>query len=298
MYRKQYKYIITFFLSFCLVDFSIGLLFKNNFDKIDSGAIGQVNRALNSVSDLFIVGSSRAKYHYNPYIISSITNIDSYNAGLDGYGIYYNYALIMERIKIDMPKIVILDISPNIFVDTSTYEKLDLFIPYSSNYESFNEITQLKPSYNYLLRWINSVAYNSSLYDILRNYFFAQDFDPKGYDPIRSIHGNTIGKYFKYNNEEIDINKIYYFKKIIEICHKKNIEIICVISPTLNKYDDKNLVVDLLKDENPYKDIHFWDYSDHHEFYGKDHLFKDQLHLNSMGADKFSIIISNRIKEL
>jgi len=298
MYRKQYICIATFFLSFCLIDFSIGLFFKNKFHEIDSGAIGQISRALNSVSDLFIVGSSRAKYHYNPYIISSITNIDSYNAGLDGYGIYYNYALIMERIKINKPKVVILDISPNIFVDTSTYEKLNLFIPYSSSYESFNEIIQIKPSYSYQLRWINSIVYNSSLYDISRNYFFPKDFDPKGYDPIRSINKDKIDKYFKYNNEEIDENKIYYFKKVLEICNKNNIELICVISPTLNKYDDENLVVDLLKEQNPYEDIHFWDYSDHYEFYGKDYLFKDQLHLNSIGADKFSIIISNRIKEL
>ena len=41
----------------------------------------------NFPSDIIIMGTSRALQHYDPYIIDSITGMQSYNLGMGGYSI-------------------------------------------------------------------------------------------------------------------------------------------------------------------------------------------------------------------
>jgi hypothetical protein len=69
-----------------------------------------------------------------------------------------------------------------------------------------------------------------------------------------------------------------------------------VISPTFLEFDQEGLIKEELKTIAENNQIEFWDYSVWHKTYNNRALFKDQLHLNSNGADIFSCEIAMLIE--
>lgn len=98
--------------------------------------------------------------------------------------------------------------------------------------------------------------------------------------------------------QEYSTSQIKYLKKIIELCDKKNLELILINTPVHHNYYKKipkkfvsfyYSVVNQLKNEVQYYDFH--------SISIPNKCFGDGDHLNSIGAEMFSIIISKRISE-
>lgn len=294
--KQSIKYSILFFGLIVIIDLISGVIFENLFKQIKFGDYGVLNKSLSSDSEILILGSSRAVHHYNPKIFSKGLNKSCYNAGFGGQGLFLNYALLKERIKSQPPKIIILDLAPNIIDDNKTYNKLNLLLPYYKTHLAFKEIIQLNPEFSKLELVSSLYVYNSTLYDFIRSLLLKEKKSNFGFVPLEGQINENKFSPFILENEKMDNNKITYLNKIINLCETENIRLISVISPTYLKFDQKNRIIDKLKTILNKKNIEFYDYSNDTSFYQKKVFFKDQLHLNEVGADIFSNDLAEKIK--
>ena len=294
--RRAVIYILIFFLFIFITDNIIGVISYNSLPKIRYGFLGKVNSGLTDYSNLFILGSSRAMHHYNSRLIQQNLGLSVYNAGIGGYGLFLNYAMLSTRIEENkIPDIVILDIAPNVIDDLKSYEKLNSLLPFYKNYPSFKRIIKLNPSFTKLSLLFNTVVFNSTLYDFVKNLSFLENFE-RGYMPLKSTLDSLSFVGFHLENNKIDKNKLEIYVKLIDLCNKNNIRLFVVVSPCYEKFDVKNIIIDKFRGIAEKNDIVFYDFSSDTTFAEKAYLFKDQLHLNSKGANIFSEIISKKIK--
>lgn len=267
-----------------------------SFNVIDYGIFGIINKAINDKSEILILGSSTAQSHYDPETISGQTKLRSFNAGIGGYGILLNYAVLNERIKKNAPDIVILDIAPNVIADPKKYDKLSALSPYYNKYNSFREILDLEKNNYTTLFSIKSLEYNSVLYAIARSKVKSQKIDNKGFYPLNKTITEPFENVMELSNYCGDSIQILYFKKIIKLCNAKMIKLFVLISPEYKPYDpDKkiiNVYAKICKNEN----IIFFDFSENEEFTNNASFFSDQIHLNKYGADCYSKIVANLLR--
>lgn len=265
------------------------------FPTITFGTYGKVNKSLTANQDILIFGSSRAYYHYNPYLLSNQTGMTCYNTGLGGYGLFYNYALLDEIVNTQQPQIVILDLSPNVIVDPKSYAKLNIFMPYYFKYPSFKNIIKLDPNFSKLTTFFKTSIYNSTLYDYVRGEVtnrptgngykgLLPEMDTTNYVPMHLSKGETF-----------DSVKKDYLEKCIDIAIKHKIRLICIVSPTYEKFDTDNRIIGEMEELIVARGVEFYNYSDFGPLYNKPLYFKDQLHMNIKGVEVFDRAVSNRI---
>jgi len=297
MKNSDIKFIILFFGLIIAINLVGGFILKKKFQNITSGFYGKINESIKSDSEIFILGSSRAKHHYNPLIISSSTGFTTYNTGLGGYGLFLNYAILNERIKNNKPKIVILDLSPNTMIKgANSYSKLDKLLPYYENYSSFKEVIHLNSEFSKLEILSSLYIYNSTFYELAIT-FFKKDKIDNGFIALNGkIDRRKFNSIELENYENFDNNKINYLNKIIDLCINNKILLFGIVSPTYLKFDKNNRIIDEFKLIFHKKgNYNFYDYSNYSKLYKKEKYFKDQLHMNNFGADLFSKEIVDKI---
>jgi len=296
MKKSHIKNIILFLALIVGIDFGLGKIISNNFYTLNYGDYSIINKSLKSDTEVLVLGSSRALHHYNPNIISKSLNLSCYNAGFGGYGVFLNYAILYEKIKVNSPKIVIIDLSPNIIVDKNAYSKLNLLLPYYKKNSSFKEIIQLNPKFSKLELVSNLYIYNSTLYDFTRSYFTENNDNNLGFFPLKGKINKGDYSPFFLEKENMDENNIDYMNKIINLCKQNNIRLVGVVSPTYEKFDKENKIISSLASIFKNNSFEFYNYSNYSKFYQKPEYFKDQLHLNEFGATIFSTNMAEVIK--
>ena len=136
----------------------------------------------------------------------------------------------------------------------------------------------------------------------IQNYSFIGSF----YNSNRSnLNDSTINAAIQrhYFTESGNVQKysdyqVKYLNKIVELCSAKNIELIVVNTPINNNYYKnipENFVTNYYSTIQLFGDkIYFYDF--HSVFFPKD-CYGDGDHLNSIGAKRLSLLISERINE-
>ena len=291
--KRSIKYLLIFVLLFFVLDFITGLVMERIFPEITFGTYGKVNKSLCAEEEILIFGSSRAQHHYDPDIIINETGMSCYNTGLGGYGLFYNYTLLNEIIVNHKPKIVILDLSPNVIVDQGSFSKLNFFLPYYFDYLSFNEIIQLDPDFSKFKTIFKTYVYNSTFYYCIRTAF-TDDKQGNGYRGLLPQLDTNTYKPMQLSSHEIFGNiKNIYLNKLINIAIQHNIRLICIVSPTFEKFDVHNRIIGEMERMIKEKGVEFYDYSDFDKLYKKPEYFKDQLHMNVHGVEIFNREVSN-----
>ena len=95
-------------------------------------------------SDVIIFGSSRAQHHYDTKIFSDSLHMSCYNAGMDGgHSILLSYAQISVILKRYQPKLIIVEMSPEMVYHSVDYDKLKVLLPYVKKYPELDSLTTL-----------------------------------------------------------------------------------------------------------------------------------------------------------
>ncbi len=301
MKNKYIRFIATclLFISIAFVfDQVLGRVLRYFYFRSEYGAIYHLRYSIDSTeADVIILGSSRAHEHYIPSIIGDSLNLTCFNTGMDGNYMLNSYAVYKSLVERYTPRVVIMDISLNeLFIDAGGYDELSSLLPYYKNKPEIKDVLLLKSKFEKLKLMSEVYPFNSTLLAIAEGIIRDEDItELKGYLPL---YGSLKDTSIKYTNEryfEVDTNKLKVLDAIASSCKSNNIRLVFVQSPRYARVNQETSVA-ILNELAKKHNAEFWNYINDTMLL-KPEYFKDEAHMNNLGAHMFTKAISNRLGE-
>lgn len=263
------------------------------FSILEPKAKGEYGRAkyINEqlVADSLIMGSSRAKYHYNPLYIG-----DYYNVGEDRMGIIFNYGrylLICER---GNPKVIIYDVEPDYDLLNERNNDLHTFLgllrPYYHHQGIDSIFSDVDKTEKYKMLF-PFYAYNSRLLKVLADVVHPRQTFHKGFCPL--THQDPLYPETEPQDKHLEL-KYQYLQKLVDDCKHNHTRLIFTASPQLSYGSDS--VFHRFKHFCQYNKIPFINHFCDPKYTARKGLFANANHLNSKGANLYSKEIAREIK--
>ncbi len=267
----------------------------------------KVNVLTSNRFDIIIFGSSRTFRHYVPTIIEKETGLSTFNAGENGQYLLYAYALEQLVLQKYTPRVIILDILPSYIVRLQDpnleFERLNILLPHIDSPQvnglvTRNRLTERIKTFSKLYR------FNSLILSIADNYNRKPVNYDNGYVSIGTPKFRPTNKFIvdtmKPENVRIDSFKLNILKEFILSAQRKNIQVIMSFSPPLQPISP--LCSQLLqKYEELFSELNVPFIkilpSEYKEFMDQK-LFMDYIHMNAMGANKFSQLFARKLKSM
>jgi hypothetical protein len=299
--RKYIINILVFFGIVILIDLCVG--FAGNYLQAHAkgGSTKEFNDlVMNDSHDILILGSSRAKHHYDAPFLSDTLGMDVYNAGYDGNGVILADGILELLLKHSHPRLILLDIEPSF--DIIVYDK-------DNNHKRY--ISDLKPYYftpeiGDIIKDVSKeewykvhsgmIRYNTDIIKIIIDNIITRKNDPKGYSPITGSMLKEPISGIANRHDEIDVFKLKYVSNIIDLAQSNNVPVILVASPKYTKGGFAILTPVIKVCEE--KHVPFINYYNHPDFMAHKEWFKEPNHLNSNGARIFSRMIAGDIEKV
>lgn len=291
--RKFVIKICLFAILFEIIDVLFGFVMSAVSLRIDTGATGSDNYICdNSVDDILIFGSSRAKNHYNAQMISDSMGFSCYNCGISGCGIISAYGRLLMLLERHTPHTIIYEITP----EFDLLDKIDNHRHLANLKRHYDRagidsiFWNVDPTERYKML-SGMYRHNSSSWRDLFNYLHKPSNNPeiRGFFPVnremdslkmiirRPLH--HIKENYVY-----DSLKIQYLNKFID--KTNGVNLIFAVSPTWSGQD--TIVLDTVRQICKDRDIPFLDYSNSPKYIHHNEYFLDGSHLNARGADEFT----------
>ena len=295
--KRYLLHIMLFFGILTVIDFGFGFACEWLQEHAKGGRMKSVRQAaLEQTADIVIMGSSRAHHHYVPQIITNVTGLSAYNAGVDGNGIVLAtglYNMITERYT---PKIIIYDVEPSF--DINVYEEdgnntryIGELRPYSCNPHVKDVICQVDPAERY--KTYSAVfRYNSKIIDLLKDQFVLSGYTSDGYAPLQGEMKKAPIMRDTVKADKCDSLKLRMMEKFISRMSQSESKLIVVASPKYGATSSK--VFSPIKELCNLYNIEFWDYYNNPDFQ-KMEYFKESMHLNDNGAKVFTKCIAKKL---
>lgn len=285
-----------------LLDFAIGKTLEVLHGRIKDGERGRAHYAINeSAADVYVLGSSRALYHYNPLVLQDSLGLSVYNAGRSAQTMLYHLPVFKMILKRNVPKIVILDINENEFVkEARKYDLVNSLLPYYRSDESVRQMVDLvKPGYRYF-SWSRTLPFNSSVFAILYRSVSSSGerrdingyISMKGHKTLTRENLHNCGPEFEYDPKIIEA-----LHEFVALCHEKNIKLLVVTSPRFLVAECQR--TDLLRVQEELKrlKVSYIDYSDDAKYVENLNYMYDESHLNDVGSEEFTREIAGYVKK-
>lgn len=292
------KFILKFSLFFGLLiiaDIALGGVF-NLYDFTKGGEIGKIHSIMTKETpDLVVMGSSRAVHHYDPTILEDSLGLKTYNAGFDGEGTTIAYGFLNGLARRKYPQIVICEITPafDLYAGISPVSTNN-FYPYVYDDTIKTIITDFHSTEKIKLI-SNSYRLNSSLLRLLPSVLLRRESTSNGYLPEYGVlYRDSKPKQHQSKKYEVDSIREKYLRKLIEQSQNNGCEVIFAISPIYGGADesfyDKEMGI-----VSEYS-IPILNHLNDKRFIYNPSYFKDPTHLNNDGANLYTLIISQEIK--
>ena len=304
--KKFIKHILFFFVILIAIDFIIGQTGDYLVSHVKYGDAKRTNDLLMvDKHDVIIMGSSRARHHYDTPFLSDTLGLDVYNAGFDGNGVILAYGLLELMLERYQPKLIVFDVEPAFDI-----------VEYKDDNNHKRYITRLKPYYKNeavgdmiksvsLEEWYKfhsgMLRYNMNLLTMFAEEATKRGDYIKGFYPLqgidkRSPEQSKVQTKTDYVPVMNDSFKLDYVEKFVELTKAKGVPLVIIASPKYGKVDSKDIqpVVDICKKHR----IPFVDYYANEQFTNNIELFKEPMHLNAAGARYFSRLVSSDIRNL
>lgn len=298
--KKFLLYITLFFATVCVVDVSYGKF----CDYMNSHAKGGATKQRHDVReekqyDVLILGSSRAHHHYVSQVLEDTLSMTCFNAGEDGNGIilmYGIYNMIRERY---LPKYIIYDVEPAFDIykydkDANRTRYLALQKPYYKNAGVASIFKDISMPEFYKVH-SGLYRYNSEIFPLAVDYLMGRPMAIKGYEPMYGkMTQEPNRENFKDSKFEVDSVKLAYFEKLVGLTAKDGVNLIVVASPKYGATSSSNLlpIFDICRKNG----VSFYDFYCDSSFINHKDYFKEPMHLNEEGAERFSRRFANELK--
>jgi len=291
-FRKiGYSVVLVLSLSFLLDGITDYFYKRNNHHKF-SKIFDQ--KATNI--DIALFGSSVAKVHFDDLLISKETGNVTFNFGEDGVFFQQNAGLIdayLDHAKEGSR--IIIAASFSIFTHRDIETRPDLFLAYLSNPEIYEMLKTFDRAKWAKARWLPGYKLTMkewSFYKVVASPLLKAEsvIVDSGFEPQNKLWEET--EIPAINNSEINNLLVLELVAMINKCKQKDIEVILVMPPVYRsgKFDINTLdSINLKLEEIAVKEgANFYNYTDS-LICNKKEYFYNYMHMNSMGAQEFSM---------
>jgi hypothetical protein len=262
-------------------------------------------------ADIIIHGSSRAWVQVNPARFEDVFKRKTYNLGIDAYGFHMQYCRHLELLQHNtLPSTIIHVLDYSIFDKADSLYSPQQFFPYlndsliaafTSSYKGIDWFDRTLP----FLRYVGETATLRHAAKILLrpdsntpdkiNGFQAQHLSWN--NDLQNARNKLKDSYY----EPVDSTIVNLFKKYIEECRAKKIQLILVYPPEYIEGQDfvrnRRDILKLFENIASQYELPYLDYS-HHPICNDRQYFYNTEHLNAAGSDLFTDIFINDIKTL
>jgi hypothetical protein len=285
-----------------IIDFGLGAFLGMMYARMKGGERARAHYAIaQSQAGVYIFGSSRAAFHYDPRVLEDSLKLPVYNAGRPAQTVLYHLPVLKMILARTKPKIVILDINENEFVkEARKYDLLNSLLPYYRVDEGVRQaIDIVKPGYRYF-SWSRSLPYNSSLFAIFYRSLVSPGGreDIAGYTPMKGSK-DTVPDTLQncQDHPEYDPVIIAAFRDFVALCRQSDIRLVVVTSPRFVM--PLCPVPELLRVQEEIKNtgVEYLDFHKNEKYVKNLDYMYDDAHLNELGAVEFSRDIAGYLKE-
>lgn len=234
------------------------------------------------------------------YGIKYPQNIRGYNLGIVSQNFYYDQKILFKYgNKLDKNAIVIIPISIFSFYSGFNTEEID------KNYVSIlnkKDILHLKNTEWFLLKYFSITQPFNKIFKIITKHGTLQYHENYTFDKMKTDSLEAMKRHLKENNSKIDIQLLCNTLDFIE---KKGYRVILITTPYTELYNiavgennfQKRIYDNIKKIENILgKNFLYLDYSHDKRFVNNLEYFMDSDHLNEKGAEYFTKILLEDIK--
>lgn len=296
------NYFVLFIFLFVLVgmDRGVGKLFRYFYDTSRYGILGrQVYCMLQSDEDILILGSSTASHNYVPSVLRDSLRLSCYNAGSDGMAVYYHYGVLSSYKGKRLPKLVVYDLGVTDWYqsnsETFTLDAaLDRLAPHYGETPELDTLFALNGWQEKVKQQSCMYAFNSKLVQLIKCHWIPS-YEDAGYEALQdSMPANAVTGVREGGGVE-EKEKIHYLQKLIDYTKAHHIRLMMVISPKYYRLqqDDYKLGKEIAVRNN----IPVIDLMNAPELM-KPEYFADEAHLNDRGAQIFTSLVSEKIREI
>ena len=246
-------------------------------------------------STLLILGSSRARNHYNPAILRDSLGMSCYNAGRSGCFLTYQSAqldLILDRY---IPKMIILDVTPyDMNPGGDDYDRLSGLLPYQ-HHSSWNKVVTKKSVFEPVKCVSRIYPYNSLLLKMIPNLKDRGEFRSDGFQPLTGV---WEGKYENTNgggSNVVSETKKQEMLHIVKTCKNHAIRLVMITSPYYGKFTTSKTLEITDSICKAYQIPYMSFLND--PLFNNVKLFSTGDHLNEQGADIFTSKVASLLRE-
>lgn len=311
--KKACKFTAIFLIPICLMSV---LLIKTGSVRLEQHNDVKIREAYAGKIDYLFNGASHVKAGFDTRIIDKQLGTESYNLSGDSLSWKGRYYLLKEELGRNPVKTVAVEMSLNDFPTKAKIEyilytlpritdgkaKLDIFsdgCSIGNLIKMYNLLTEF--GYNVLKDKFNNDFKNKNLYD---DYF-------KGFAEVETndirLPDSEVAQ--AYNSEETDTSvrkeNLKYFKKSMDLCKEKGVQIIFVVTPLADsmiwKYSNFDFALSELRNIcKDYSDL-FVDFNllkERYDLWNETDCFKNEDHLSPKGAAVFSEVYCDVMKKM
>ncbi len=279
----------------------MNFIFKKTISGESGGTINNVINRHNNL-DFLILGASRAKHGIDPKYLTALGN-DGFNLGINGTSIL-NSLLVLDILIQNNAK------PKTVVVQADLFEFVKGFDPYVSE--------QAKKVYPYDTELIREYVRNAGKVEQVKYFFETYRLNRKILNvAVNFFKRNTINignGYVGLTNttavpDDISVSGDYVYdsggvhaesvKKIKKLADENNIKLIIVFPPFYKNVSYNKLEQKRIDDDFTNSGITVIDMSDVEKYKELEGIenWRDSFHFNSVGAEKFSILLNEEIKK-
>jgi len=303
----QLSILFGFAVCFFVIDRCIYHVCLNAYRTIPRAETGgMVPEALKSRANVIVLGSSMARHHYVPAILSAGLGSSVYNLGSDGQGIAFMRCAIDILLGHYRPEAFILNISPgtiSVQSNTLTMPRVTALSAYLDESVVVREIIYGKGPFEKVKYISRAFRFNDLPVRYIYNGLFPRkDFSGlSGFSPILRILDPQARKEAQ-EDWVLDRRAVHLLRAAVIQARERGVQVVFVQSPhwcweATPDYPQYQLIkaaIKLAEEERvPFIRITPQEYP---QF--KDHrLYADASHLNYEGAKLFSTILAERLSD-
>lgn len=296
--KKLLLHIIIIACLFFVFDRTVGLGLKFLYSQSNATDEYKISYSNTTTRDsVLFFGSSRALHHYVPSILEKELGLTCFNVADWGIkNIYYHYGLLSNILTRYTPKVIIFEIHPCDWLETSFSgtERAGALSPYCGMSNGCDEMLKLSGKYwPCQLSW--GYRFTGSIPNLVTGKMGSMDRSLKGWKPMDGVMDTTkvVAEEYPY---PISQQRIALLERFIQDCKKNNIQLILTFSPMFICSDK-----DVTQIPRELANKHHLTFIDHYRdtnYVGHAQLFYDFGHLNRKGAECYSHMIAQELKNI